>query len=193
MANPPSKKPGSGRYTTYVPVDSPRNKMLRELFNKKAGDAGALYGDPDQTNNIDAAAVVLARAKDDSKGIIPASGHQSGDPDMFTQGVKLDYTGEVDGVSAPDLSEVKWKKPGDPIGGYVPDISSPGPGKTDGVQKDNPEITQEEVYADVTGKSYLPGANTASPKASSEKIGNTASLGSDLEKGKSSSSTGQTS
>lgn len=179
-------KPGSGRYTTYVPVDSPRNRLLRELFNKKAGDKGNLYGDPDQTDNIKAAAAVVARAKDNATGISPEGGHQSGDPDMFPQGVKLDYSGEVDGVSLPDPADIKWKKAGDPIGAFMPDVSSPGPGNTDGTQKENPGITQEEAYTDVKGKPFVSDANTASPKATAQKIAGSGTVGQNLEKGKSS-------
>lgn len=182
-------KPGSGRYTTFVPVDSPRNRLLRELFNKKAGDKGIIYGDADQTDNAKAAAAAVSRAKDNTTGINPENGHQSGDPDMFPQGVKLDYSGEVDGVSLPNPTDVKWKKGGDPIGAYMPDVSSPGPGITDGTQKDNPGVTQEEAYADVKGKPFVSDANTASPKIASQKVAAGASLGKDLEKGKSSSGT----
>lgn len=182
-------KPGSGRYTRYVPVDSPRNRLLRELFNKKAGDKGDLYGGHDQTDNIQAAAAVLARAKDNSTGINPVSGLQTGDPEMFPQGVKLNYSGEVDGVSVPDPSDVKWKKGGDPIGAYMPDVSSPGPGITDGTQKDDPGVTQEQAYTDIKGKPFVSDANTASPVVSSQKVSSGAALGQDLEKGKSSSGT----
>ena len=179
-------KPGSGRYTRYVPVDSPRNRLLRELFNKRAGNQGDLYGGHDQTDNIAAAKAVLARAKDNSTGILPAKGLQSGDPDMFPHGVKLDYSGVVDGVSLPNPADVKWKKGGDPIGANMPDISSPGPGITDGTQKGDPGVTQEEAYADVKGSPFVSGANTPSPIDSSQKVSSGATLGGDgLEKGSS--------
>lgn len=183
MANTPGKKPGSGRYTTYVPVDSPRNRLLREIFNKRAGDAGTLYGDPDQTDNSAAAESVLKRAKDNSKGISPESGLQKGDPDIFSEGVKLDYTGVVDGVSAPNPDDIEWKKPGDPIGAFMPDVSSPGPGNTEGTQKSDPGITQEEAYQDIKGKPFTSDANTASPQSASKNVSDKASLGNVLEKG----------
>lgn len=179
-------KAGSGRYTRYVPVDSPRNRLLRELFNKRAGDSANLYGGHDQTNNIDAANAALVRAKDNSTGLSPASGLQKGDPEMFPEGVHLDYSGiGVEGnVSPPKPSDVVWKKGGDPIGAFMPDISSPGPGITDGTLKADPGITQEEAYTDVKGKPFVPDSNTLSPAASSEKIAKKLTLGSSLEKGK---------
>jgi len=179
-------KPGSGRYTRYVPVDSPRNRLLRELFNKRAGDSANLYGGQDQTDNIKAAVEVLKRAKDDSTGISPASGFQKGDPEMFPFGVHLDYSGvDVEGnVSPPKPSDVVWKKGGDPIGAFMPDVSSPGPGITDGTQKTDPGITQEEAYADVKGKPFVPGSNTSSPAASSKNLADSITLGGDLKKGK---------
>ena len=180
-------KPGSGRYTRYVPVDSPRNRLLRELFNKKAGDSANLYGGHDQTDNIKAAEAAVARAVDNTTGLSPANGLQSGDPDMFPQGVKLNYSGETLGTGAPpDPSEIKWKKGGDPIGAYMPDISSPGPGITDGTLKGDPKLTQEEAYADVKGKPFVSDSGTTSPNVSSQKISQAADLGKVIVKGSSS-------
>lgn len=176
--------PGSGRYTTYVPVASARNKLLRDLFNKKApNDAGVFYGKVDQTDNTDAAKAAVARATapvvNGVGGILPSDGQQSGDLGMFPTGVALGY-GE-----APNLNDVKWTSPGGPAVPYAPDVSSPGPGRTLGVEKDvDPKLT----VADLKGETYVPGApgtGTVSPSSTAPTIGSTA-IGKPLVKGKSS-------
>lgn len=179
--------PGSGRYTKYVPVASPRNELLARLFNARA-DArkGEIYGAAYQTD-LDAAAkaaVATATAKVDGNGVgglIPSDGNQSGDIDMFPTGISFNYG------DAPDLNDVKWNVAGDPANPYAPDLSSPGPGKTDGVQKDiDPKISVE----DIKGAKYVPGApgtGTTSPSVTSPKLGDPKSvgLGGSLVKGKS--------
>jgi len=37
--------------------------------------------------------------------------------------------------NSPDVTKVKWTNPGDPANPYAPDITSPGPGLTDGKDK----------------------------------------------------------
>ena len=176
--------PGKGRYTTYVPVASARNTLLRKLFNNKAPNgAGVLYGDPEQTDNAKAAEAAVARATAKVAGgvggITPEDGLQAGDAGMFPTGVDLSWG------NAPNLADVKWKNAGDPANAYVPDVSSPGPGKTQGVEKDaDPGLT----VTDFKGETYIPGApgtGTASPNSTSTVVG-TSPIGKDLTKGKSS-------
>ena len=179
--------PGSGRYTKYVPVASERNQLLAKLFNDRAGDKGNIYGKTYQTDPVEAAATVVARATAKVEagvgGLIPKEGKQQGDLDMFPSGVSFQYNDE----KVPDLEKIKWAKAGDPANAYVPDVTSPGPGKTDGTQKDkDPELT----VADLKGAGYKPGApgtGTTSPSVTSPKLGDPASvgLGGTLEKGKS--------
>jgi len=157
--------PGSGRYTTYLPVNSEKTERLSKLFK---GGSNELYGGA--KSNTDAAAAAVAVAKSNRKGV--------GDPDMFGAGVSLVY------AEAPDTSEVGWKNPGDPANPYVPDLTSPGPGKTDGVQKDaNPNIDTIDVKPNFDPAN--PSINTASPTATAPRLGSV-SLGENLEKGKSS-------
>jgi hypothetical protein len=170
--------PGSGRYTTYVPVASPRNKLLRELFNKKAqNESGVFYGKLDQTDNADAASAAVTRATapvvNGVGGVIPSDGIQAGDPSMFPNGVNLSYGG------APDLTEVKWTAPGGPAVPYA--------GRTKGVEKDvDPKLT----IADFKGETYVPAApdtGTVSPSTTSGPGGLGAPpIGKPLVKGKSS-------
>lgn len=162
--------PGSGRYTNYVPPASSRNKLLSDLFNAKAGEAGKIYGAAYQTDPAAAAsaAVASATANVDSSGkggLFPEDGRQAGDAQMFPQGTNLNFS------DAPNTADVKWKASGDPANAFVPDISSPGPGKTSPLDKNaDPKIG----VSDVKGDAYVVGApdtGTASPSATSPSLG----------------------
>ena len=75
-------------------------------------------------------------------GLVPSDGKQTGDLQMFTSPVDLSY------AAAPDVTTVAWKNPGDPANPYFPDITSPGPGKTDGADKStDPKIKTTDVPA----------------------------------------------
>ena len=158
-------KPGSGRYTTYVPTITAKTTYLQKLF--KGGLAGLYDG---QTSNIAAAAAASANAVKLIDG--------KGDPDLFGAGVAFGYG------DAPKTSDVKWANPGDPANPYVPDLSSPGPGKTDGVEKDvNPQIKTTDIKPNFDPGN--PTVNTTSPSSTSPRLG-TLSVGEELQLGKSS-------
>lgn len=172
--------PGSGRYTAYVPAASPRNEMLSKLFNAKS-EKGDIYGKAYQTDLTAAAAEVIKKATDNEKGLVPADGTQAGDINMFPEGVKINFSG------APDIpKEVKWKRPGDAANAYVPDLSSPGAGKTLGIEKEvDPKIEVNDIKPN-----YVPGApdtGTVSPALTSPALGSPPlSIGKKLIMGKSS-------
>jgi hypothetical protein len=160
-------RPGSGRYTTYLPTSNPSKRVyLNKLFK---GGMSALY--EGATTNAEAATAAVNRAVTElSKGI--------GDVDLFGNGVSMKFE------NAPDTTTVEWKNPGDPANPYVPDLSSPGPGKTEGVDKDtNPQIETTDIKPKFDPSN--PTVNTTSPSATSERLG-TFSLGENLEGGKSS-------
>ena len=157
--------PGSGRYTTYLPIKSSKTDMLLKLFK---GGFGAIYNNKE--SNSDAASEAVAIAKNVLNGV--------GDSDMFGNGVDLNYGG------APNTAEVAWSKAGDPANAYVPDISSPGPGKTSPEDKDvDPKIAAEDIKPGFDTKN--PSVNTTPPNATSRRLG-TLSLGENLQGGKSS-------
>ena len=54
--------PGSGRYTTYLPVNSEKSERLSKLFK---GGSSELYGGA--KSNADAAAAAVAVAKSNRK------------------------------------------------------------------------------------------------------------------------------
>ena len=158
--------PGSGRYTTYLPPTTPKRVYLNKLFK---GGMSALY--EGATTNAAAAAEAVQRAVTElNKG--------QGDVDLFGNGISIKFEG------APDTTEVKWNVAGDPANPYVPDLSSPGPGRTDGVDKDvNPDIKPTDIKFKFDPSN--PTVNTTSPSATAERLG-TLSLGENLQGGKSS-------
>lgn len=161
--------PGKGRYTTYVPTSSPRNTLLWKLFNKKApNDSGVFYGGQEPSNNVAAAAAVVSRATSNVSngvgGMFPTDGKQSGDPGMFPTGVDMSYG------KAPNLADVEWKNPGDPANPYTPDISSPGPGRTLGIDKDvDPSLSASDFKPNYVPAA--PGTGTVSPNSTSSVVG----------------------
>ncbi len=133
-----------GRYTTYVGgVATDAHKLLAKLFPADASypTMQAMQGALPAGNEAAAQAIVQknATANVDASGVgglRPANGVQQGDLGMFPTGVLSGYGG------SPDVSAVKWQNAGDPANPYAPDITSPGPGKTGGKDKNvDPKIS----------------------------------------------------
>lgn len=150
---------GKGKYTTYNSPASPRKTFFENLFK------GSPFAGFDQTTAIDpskdgspvkmgndilrgknfagdsaSGGGVAHTAKD---GVV-----DTGDPSLG----KVDLTFGAGGdatLSPPNTHEGKdvvWTKAGDPSNSYVPDISSPGPGKTEGTDKTtNPNIKTTDI------------------------------------------------
>jgi len=119
-----------GKYTTYVGgVATDAHKLLAKLFPASPFATPLTQGDEKAAQKI---VSDVATAKVDSKGVgglQPSDGVQQGDLGMFPTGVKLGFG------DSPDVPTVKWSRAGDPANPYMPDITSPGPGKTDGKDK----------------------------------------------------------
>jgi len=161
--------PGSGRYTVYLPTKSAKTDRLAKLFK---GGLNNLYDGKE--SNSEAANAAVKNAKDALTG--------KGDQDMFGNGVDLTY-GVVSGKT-PDTADVKWSKAGDPATPYFADLTSPGPGKVEGTDKDSdPKIQPTDVKPTFDPKNTS--ANTASPVSTSPRLGSI-SLGENLSLGKSS-------
>jgi len=145
--------PGQGKYTTYVPVN--RRALLEKMFKGDDDISPPYYG-----MTQDEALKAANKAGDD----ILRAGATDGYVDTVTYGagtgkVDLTYQNRVADPTALEVENVTWGKAGDPANPYVPDITSPGPGKTDGVDKaDDPKITITDVKPN-----YVKSANTASP------------------------------
>ena len=138
-----------GRYTTYVGGGAnSAHSLLATLYPKSPFASMLSNGDEKK-----AQAAVLAVATSDpgadpnGGGLQPSRGIQAGDLGMFPTGVDLTYG------AAPDVSKVKWKNPGDPANGYIPDVTSPtaGPGHIQGTDKTgDPTGTIPQIQAEAT-------------------------------------------
>lgn len=157
---------GTGKYTVYAPPASDKNTLLNKLFNSK----DAVVKSPTQDlvgkeNDARAAIIAIAQAN-----LTPA--HQQGDLGMFPNGIDLDFSGQSASIQPPNTVEgkdVTWTRAGDPANSYIPDISSPGPGKTEGLDKsEDPKIAAKDIKPN-----YVPGApntGTKSPTATNAKV-----------------------
>ncbi len=138
-----------GRYTTYAGgFASDSHKLLSRLFPASADypTAKALQEAAASGDEVAAQVVIQANATANVDpatgigGIQPANGFQKGDMGMFPTGVQRGYG------DSPDVTTVKWNVAGDPANPYAPDITSPGPGKTDGKDKDvDPGISIADI------------------------------------------------
>lgn len=142
-----------GRYTTYVGgAPSDAHKLLGKVFPASADypTIQALQAAIPAGNETAAQAVIQqnATANVDAAGvggIQPTNGFQQGDLGMFPTGVQRGYG------DSPDVTTVKWANPGDPANPYAPDITSPGPGKTEGLDKaSDPQITIAQLQEQST-------------------------------------------
>lgn len=133
---------GTGKYTQYAPAASDKNTLLNKLYRSK----DSVLSPPVQDlvgKEEDARLLLVSIA---NQYLTPSQ--QAGDPNYFSTGVNLDY------ADAPDLTLVSHgsanSPSGDSSGGpatpYFPDITSPGPGKTEGSDKaDDPGITVSDI------------------------------------------------
>lgn len=148
---------GTGKYTQYAPPASDKNTLLNKLFRSNDSTEKPVVQDlVGKENDARAATIAIAQAN-----LTPS--HQAGDLGFFPSGVDLNFVG------APDTVAVKWALAGDPANPYAPDITSPGPGKTEGSDKAvDPQIKVVDLKP-----TYVPGApgtGTRSPAATNAKI-----------------------
>jgi len=158
---------GQGKYTTFAPPANDKNTLMARLY--PTAPNASLVGKETETRE---ATVALAK-----QFLTPS--HQAGDLSYLPQGVDLDYSGKSAAIQPPNTAEGKdvvWGRPGDPANSYAPDVSSPGPGKTDGLDKDvDPKIQVKDLKPN-----YVPGApgtGTKSPTVTNVKISENNVLG----------------
>ena len=157
---------GKGKYTEYAPKQGDSKTLLKKLFGTNAGTGDGvgtlppqMVVDPGKEGDALAAIVAIARAV-----LTPVK--QQGDHGYFPDGVKLDFS------DSPITEKVGHAAAGDPANPYMPDITSPGPGKTDGSDKvADPKIAPTDIKPNYVAKS----GGTASPADTRKKIieGNT--------------------
>lgn len=165
---------GKGKYTVYVPPKSARRTFFEKLFAGSTTSTPPFLGIDQDKSILDA-----NKLGNDLLRAASTAGIQKGDSGYFPDGVDMNFTGAKATIQAPDTSEgksVKWTKAGDPAFSYLPDISSPGPGKTEGTDKAvDPKITAADIKP-----VYVPGApgtGTKSPTESSDKVSDASELG----------------
>lgn len=139
---------GQGKYTVYAPESNAKNILLSKLF--PASPTSAFVG-----KEVDYRASVVNSGNTSLK---PTS--QVGDA-YFGKGVNLDFAEAPDILAAADGA---WKQAGDPANAFSPDLSSPGPGKTEGVDKNaDPKIAASDIKP-----SYVPGGPNTGTKSPAE-------------------------
>jgi hypothetical protein len=139
---------GQGKYTVYAPESNAKNNLLARLF---PNSPTAQY----VGKEVDYRNVVVEQGNS-----ILKNGTQPGDS-YFGSGVDMDYSGSPDIVKN---AEGAWKNAGDPANAYSPDLTSPGPGKTDGVDKSaDPGIKSSDIKP-----TYVPGGPTGGTRNPAE-------------------------
>jgi len=138
-----------GRYTSYVGggAATVAHALLSKLFPGGPLATQVANGDEKGAQAL-AQASATAKVTNGVGGLQPTGGVQAGDLGMFPSGVDLSFNYNIGNPpnSSPDVSTVKWTKAGDPANPYTPDITSPGPGRTDGVDKDvDPKIAAADI------------------------------------------------
>lgn len=183
---------GNGKYTNYAPTASGRNTRLGKLFVGtstvknpfaqfvETGDSeGARLAllNGDGSNFADGAIALLQPDSQDSGNAAVS---------LFAgQPVNLNYTGDPNGITAPNTAEgedVVWAQPGDPANPFMPDLRSPGPGFTEAGPNTNMGTAPDAEISDVDEikPGYIPGApgtGTASPTTTSAPLRKVAKLG----------------
>jgi len=156
---------GTGKYTQYAAPMGDKYVVLKKLFGTHAPPSSLPHQmqiDPGKETNVRDAIIADAKLQ-----FTPS--HQSGDLGHFPKGVDMDFSGASLPAGPPKLEDVKWMLAGDPANPYAPDISSPGPGKTEGTDKSSdPNIKSSDLKPN-----YVPGApgtGTKSPTTTSPKI-----------------------
>jgi hypothetical protein len=142
---------GKGKYTVYNVPKSSRKSFLEKMFsgNERAtppflGKDGSesLNEANSRGNDILKARYFIGAEYNSKDGIV-----YTGDPAL--PAVDLTYRNRTGLYQAPNTLEagdVKWSQPGDPANSYTPDITSPGPGKTGGLDKSvDPNITVKDI------------------------------------------------
>ena len=173
-----------GRYTTYVGgVATDARKLLSKLFPAGPFAKEVTAGDEKAAQKV-IAATATAVVVNGVGGLRPSNGIQSGDMGMFPNGVDLSYSAKtLPADQFPDVSKVKWKSPGDPGDAYIPDITSPGPGKTDGRDKAvDPGVGSKDVPRTSSDPA---GQNLRNPVVDGPAIYNNNTIGSQQKPGES--------
>ena len=173
---------GKGKNTTYAQPASGRKTFMERMYK------GSPFAGLDQASAIDPTNPnsPVKLGNDYLKSALTSGIVDTGD--LAIGKVDLTYMGRGNStIKPPDThegKEVVWKKPGDPANSYVPDLSSPGPGKTEGIDKNvDPEIKSTDIKP--TFDPTRASVNTTSPSETGSRVYDGNLLGKDQPYGKS--------
>jgi len=156
--------PGSGKYGRYAPNKTdPKYTLLAKCFSNTpyVKDGAVLDENTYAQQVID---IATAPFSSGNPGLLPSDGISGADPDLFANGQVATGYG-----NAPNIGDVKWTEPGGPANSYVPDVTSPGPGKTEGIDKNkDPQIGYNDIKPAYAGPGTTEG--TALPTEASKTI-----------------------
>lgn len=149
---------GTGKYTSFVGGGAPTaaHNMLSKLYPH--GPLAEFVKNADEQNAL-AEALARATANVDANGVgglLPADGIQKGDATTLgTVDLKFGNSPDLTLVKHATADSPSGNSAGGPANAYVPDITSPGPGKTDGTDKvDDPGIGINDLPG---SEGYVPG------------------------------------
>lgn len=146
--------PGQGKYTVYAPESNEKNNLMSKLYPESP--TASFVGKENEYREIVNIAGNAYLSPSATKGDA-----------FFGPGVNLDYKDSPNILTG---EEGKWSKPGDPANSFTPDVSSPGPGKTDGTDKSvDPEIKASDIKPNYVAGG--PATGTRSPAEYAKKIG----------------------
>ena len=188
---------GKGKYTTYNTPASAKKTFFEKLFkgspfagmDQAAAMNPATDGSPVKLGNDVLRGLNFAgdAASGGGTAHVAKDGIIDTGTTMFGK-VDLTFKGRGDSqIQPPDTHEgkdVTWQSPGDPANSFVPDVTSPGPGKVNGTDKDtNPDIKTTDIKPnfDPTKSSV----NTASPSDTGSKVYDSGAFGKEQQMGKS--------
>lgn len=129
--------PGKGKYTTYTGVGSDYPSKMVRLSRLFPGNPFDDKNEQEARQFVNTSGEVYLR-KSTENGILDVT---SADPSIGK--IDLKFSG---GPNTMPGKDVKWESAGDPAFSYVPDITSPGPGKTEPTDKNiDPQIAPQDI------------------------------------------------
>lgn len=116
--------PGQGKYTAYYnnafAGNEEKKTRLEAIYSNGVFTAAGPYNQVDVIRTGNERILAIQNPESGTEFL------QLGDINMFPDGVFMDFRGTSTDENAADISTVEWKKAGDPLNPYVPDVRSPG-------------------------------------------------------------------
>lgn len=117
--------PGQGKYTAYYDQAFSNNEdkktRLEAVYSNGVFTEGGPYNQADVVKTGNDRILAIGNPESGTEFL------QKGDINMYPNGVYMDFRGTPEDETRADIASVEWKKAGDPLNPYVPDVRSPGP------------------------------------------------------------------